>query len=310
MKIISIINYKGGVGKTTLTANLAADLGHRGYRVLAVDLDPQVNLTFSFISEDIWFSKYKEDKTIKALFDSFIYKQAQEPKLVDLIISPQKINEATKNKVDLICSHLGLINVDLDLAVMLGGSVPRQQRKNYLEVYSLLANKLRTKTLSERYDVILIDCPPNFNIVTKNAVVASDYYLIPARPDFLSTLGIRELKSNVQQMAIEYNQYVETPGGLGRFKVIKPEMLGVIFTMVGIRGGEVFSAERQYITDIEKNLGFPVFDTKIRENKTLYGVAPQYGLPVVLKKESGDTFANVRQELLNMTSEFIRKVDL
>src|SRR6266545_708510 len=71
MKVVSVINYKGGVGKTSLTANLGAELAYRGKRVLLIDLDAQASLTFSFIPPDEWSSKYEANYTIKTWFDSF-----------------------------------------------------------------------------------------------------------------------------------------------------------------------------------------------------------------------------------------------
>ncbi len=71
MHIVSVINYKGGVGKTTVTANLAAELAHRGYNVLLLDLDPQASLTFSFMRPEDWKELYAESRTIKKWFDSF-----------------------------------------------------------------------------------------------------------------------------------------------------------------------------------------------------------------------------------------------
>ncbi|MCY1076329.1 ParA family protein [Archangium lansingense] len=109
MKILSIINYKGGVGKTTITANLAAELAFRGYSVLAVDLDPQASLTFSFVRVDEWQKHYEQTKTIKNWYDAFIDEDT-ELDLSSLIIQPKTIGQimAGKGKMDLICSHLGL----------------------------------------------------------------------------------------------------------------------------------------------------------------------------------------------------------
>ena len=68
MKIVSVINYKGGVGKTTITANLGAEIANRGYKVLMIDLDPQASLTFSFIPPDEWETTLSPEKTIKSWF--------------------------------------------------------------------------------------------------------------------------------------------------------------------------------------------------------------------------------------------------
>ena len=85
MHVISVINYKGGVGKTTITANLAAELAWRGKDVLIIDLDPQASLTFSFIRPEEWHDDFSNSKTIKNWFDSF--SDSSSVDLNDLIIS-------------------------------------------------------------------------------------------------------------------------------------------------------------------------------------------------------------------------------
>lgn len=303
MPVVSIINYKGGVGKTTITANIAAEMASRGKKVLMIDLDPQTNLTFSFISVDLWKNKYQDEKTIKSWFDAFIDRK-ELTELSDLVITPERINKITKAPLDLICSHLGLINVDLELAVMLGGATPRQQKNNFLRVYSLLLRGL--EDLNKQYDIVLIDCPPNFNIVTKNALVASDYYIVPAKPDYLSTLGIEQLNRQVKELIQDYNDFASQDND-DEYDCILPQLLGVIFTMVGIRGEQVFSAQQQYIAEMERKK-IPFFDTVIRENKTVYADAPAYGVPVVMKNMSGQTYQTVKDELEQLTKEFMEEV--
>jgi chromosome partitioning protein len=77
VKVISVINYKGGVGKTTITANLAADLASRGKNVLAIDLDPQASLTFSFFKVEDWRERFAVSRTIKNWYDAYIDKDTE-----------------------------------------------------------------------------------------------------------------------------------------------------------------------------------------------------------------------------------------
>lgn len=300
MSVVAVINYKGGVGKTTFTANVAGELAFRGRRVLLLDLDSQASLTFSFVRPDDWRKTLAPNKTIKQWFES--HEQSQPTPLRDLIL-PWK-GTSVKGKLDLIPSHLGLINVDLELASELGGATLKQNKRNYVSVHRRLATGL--EELVPDYDVILIDCPPNFNIVTKTAIVASDKILVPAKPDYLSTLGIDYLKRNVDQLITDYNEYAELfeDGSVGP---ISPEIAGVVFTMVQFYAQEPISAHKQYIGQIRK-LGLPVFEAMMRENKTLFSDAPEYGTPVVLTSYSNSTYRNIVHELEALAVEFQRRL--
>lgn len=304
MKIISVINYKGGVGKTTITANLAAEMAFRGKKILAIDLDPQASLTFSFLSVDEWRKKYEGSKTIKNWYDAFIDKDT-DLSLASLVGHPTKANVSNKGgRLDLICSHLALINVDLELATRLIGGTERDLRNNYLRVHSRLRQGLESLREGD-YDYVLIDCPPNFNIVTKTAIVASDYLLVPTKPDYLSTLGIEQLVKHVSELAKTYNKYVADSGNR-EWKPTTPRILGVLFTMIQVRNQQPISAQQQYIEQVSR-LKIPALDTFIRENKTIYADAPEYGVPVVLKRVSGQTYENVQEELETLTTEVLGK---
>ncbi len=304
MKIISVINYKGGVGKTTVTANLAGELAFRGKRVLLLDMDAQASLTFSFVTPDYWDNNLEESKTIKNWFDCISEGVATMP-LSDLITRPSKINSSLRKRanggiVDLISSHLGLINVDLELATLLGGANMTQTKKNYIKVHGKLRSEIQN-VASEEYDVVLIDCPPNFNIVTKNALIASDKILIPAKPDYLSTLGIDYLHRSVEGLVSEFNEYAALDSDT---EEVSPEFLGVVFTMIQMYGGEPISAQRQYIAQT-KRLGVPVMKNNIRENKSIFAEASQSGMPVVLNAYSNNTHSEVVSEIESFVDEFI-----
>lgn len=306
MEIVAVINYKGGVGKTTVTANLAGELAYRGKKVLLIDTDAQASLTFSFVTPDKWDADYKASQTIKSWFDA-ISQGKEPPPLTDFVISPQNVNRFLKSRnnggrIDLICSHLGLINVDLELATLLGGVNLQQAKRNYIKVHGKLREAIASLANSTDYDIVLMDCPPNFNIVTKNAIVASEKILIPAKPDYLSTLGIDYLHRSVNELVKEFNEYAELDGE-ARTETISPEILGVIFTMIQITSGQPISAQRQFISQT-KRLGVSTFETYFRENKTIFADAPQNLMPVVLNQYSNSTHSDVVSEIETFVDEF------
>jgi chromosome partitioning protein len=303
MKVVSVINYKGGVGKTSITANIAAELAFRGKNVLLLDLDPQASLTFSFITTESWGKQFAESRTIKKWFDCL--SKGESLDISRLAFKPKRVNDAVNGSVSLIASHLGLINVDLELATELSGTTLKQAKRNYLRVHRRLLQGLRTIP-ANTYDIILIDCPPNFNIVTKNAIVASDCVLVPAKPDYLSTLGIDYLMESLRQLVQDYNDFAGVDDGEA-IERISPKVLGVVFTMVQFNRKQPISALRPIIAQTKK-LNVPVFDSLVRENKTVFAEAPLTGLPVVLQAYSSDTHQRVVKELRELVTEFERRL--
>lgn len=307
MKTIAIINYKGGVGKTTLSANLAAELAYNNRRVLVVDLDPQTNLTFSFLTVANWQSLDTKGKTIKHWYDDFLDNDSDIP-LQKLIIKPQNINNKLKKfnssgSVDIISSHLELINVDMELATRYGGNSDRTIRSSFLRLFSRL--KVGLESLKDEYDIVIIDCPPNFNIVTQNAIIASDMYLVPAKPDFLSTLGIDQLVRHIGELTEKYNNFVEQADS-PNWSCIDPEMVGVIFTMVSIYNEQPISAQRDFISRVSR-IGYQVFDSYMRDNKTLFSNSPEYGVPVVLNEDLSGIYLDIRKEMEQIAAELCSK---
>lgn len=302
MKVVSVINYKGGVGKTSLTANLAAELAFRGKKVLLLDLDAQASLTFSMIAPDEWKEKYSDSSTIKTWFDSFDL--GNSISLKSIVHTPPRINSRlgkSGGRIDIIYSHLGLINVDLELATLLGGANLAQSKKNFLKIHRRLAEGLKVFSEDE-YDLLLIDCPPNFNIVTKTAIIASDYILVPARPDYLSTLGIDFLIASLNGLVAEYNEYAALDQG-EKIAAIKPMLLGVVFTMIQEYGEEPMAAQRAFMMQ-HKTAGLAVYNAYIKRNDTLFADAPQYGVPVVLNRYTSGSHQSVVDGLEDVATEF------
>ncbi len=300
MQIISVMNYKGGVGKTTVTANLAAGLAaYKGKKVLLLDMDSQASLTFSFIKAEYWYKNLKENKTIKNWFDCISDSRPEIP-LSDLITNRRTFNKG--GVLDIISSHLGLINVDLELAALLSGITMTQSKKNYIKVHGKLRSAIQT--IGKEYDLVLIDCPPNFNIVTKNALIASDKILIPAKPDYLSTMGIDYLIKSIEKLKNEFNEYADLDTDTNP---IDPKFIGIVFTMIQFYSDIPIKAQRQYISQIKLNpkIPIPVMDSMFRESKSIFAAAPENGSPVVLSSNS-----YIVTEIEHFIDEFIKLTEV
>ncbi|HZO66593.1 MAG TPA: ParA family protein [Kribbellaceae bacterium] len=301
MHVVSVINYKGGVGKTTITANLGAELARRGKKVLLIDLDPQSSLTFSFFDPDYWKDELRDKYTIKRWFDGLV--GGGTPEELGGLVVPAKVANAYltegNGRLDVIASHLGLINVDLDLAT--DAAIHGQHEAEFFRVRGALAGALGHPAFA-RYDLILFDCPPNFSIVTQTAIIASDHLVIPAKADYLSTLGIEYLYGNVRATIKKYNDDARRYARGRHAGKIEPNVLGVVFTMIEQYAKQPIATQRLHINQV-KALGLPVFNTTIREGATLFGASTPRGVPVVLRDRVKSPAV---EELRQFASEFLQ----
>jgi chromosome partitioning protein len=296
--VVSVLNYKGGVGKTTVTANLGAELAMRGRRVLLIDTDPQASLTLSFFTSEDLAKEFTDGGSLLHWFQAFLETQVAEP-LRGYVVAPPRVNEVLRSyggRLEMIPSHLGLIDVDLDLAAHVGGSRFQISSSGYLWIHRLLADALTDPAFRD-YDVILIDCAPNFNMVTRTAIVASEHILIPAKADYLSTLGIDYLRRKLSELVRDYN-------AVAGAEAIDPGILGVVFTMIQFAGEVPIIAVRNYVTHTEQ-YEVPVFRQMIRESKTLFAAAGERGVPAVLLPHANP---NVQHELRELATEFLTRI--
>jgi chromosome partitioning protein len=292
VKVVSIINHKGGVGKTTLTANLGAGLAARGNKVLLLDLDAQASLTVSFFTQDEWADRLLPTRTIKHWYDGVGTAEAMESP-EGLVSSPPRVHDKLRKgsgHLDLIAAHRDLSDVETALAAQL-----INDPDSFADLHGRLRSALSHKALGE-YDIVLIDCAPNFGLIAKNAVAASDMLLIPTKPDYLSTNGIDSLGLKIRSFTEEYNER-----GSGR---IERPPAAVVFPMVQNHDGEPIEAQRSVISRIEARR-VPTFTTTIRDSKSVYGPAPEHGVPVIL----GGTGRAQTRELRDLVSELAGRLE-
>lgn len=168
MKVISISNVKGGVGKTTTAAVLSAGLTQKGYKVLMIDSDPQTNLTMCFLSEQpdgtpSLYHVYADGKTL------------------------EEVKRNIKENLDLIIGDFELCNADMQ----------------FLKAGRLKMLKKAIQGMKASYDFVVIDTPPNLGILSLNAFLVSDHIIVPMAADSFSLKGIRLLKQTIDEVEEE-----------------------------------------------------------------------------------------------------------
>jgi chromosome partitioning protein len=218
MKILSIVNIKGGVGKTVSTVNMAACLGEVGKKVLIVDADAQSNATQ-------YLDRYEPEgaSTYDVLMDK------------DLDINTVIKSTDVKN-VDIVPANIKLILCENEII-----NDTRRSRETRL--------KKALESLKE-YDYVIIDCPPSLSIITTNALVASDYVLVPIKIDKFALDGFGYLLDTVDQISDEFN-----PG---------LEFLGVFITM-----DKRTAVNRNIKVELKKALKEKLLNVSVRENVKL-----------------------------------------
>lgn len=177
-KIISIINQKGGVGKTTTAVNLSAYLADKGYKVLLIDTDSQGNAT-SGLSKKV---KFRSD-LYEVLLDDEIIENA--------------IVKTDVRKLFLLPASIDLAGAEIEMV-----SLPRRE--------FLLKEKLQS--IKDDYDFILMDCPPSLGLMTLNTLVASEFVLIPIQAEFYALEGLSQLVKTIKSVTRRLNPSLDILG--------------------------------------------------------------------------------------------------
>lgn len=219
--VIATANMKGGVGKTTLTVNLATCLAKNyGKRVLVLDLDSQISATLSLMSPLEFAKRRKQKKTFRYLIDEIINPGEGGNITIQEIIQGQVCN----------LPGLNLLPGDIDLydefvvSEMLHREAVALGEQDFETVWNrferVLINNI-LKPVRQEYDFILLDCAPGYNLMTRSALAASDFYILPAKPEPLSIVGIQLLERRIAQLKDSHEQEAK----------IDIKMLGIVFSM-------------------------------------------------------------------------------
>jgi len=307
-KIISFINYKGGVGKTTTTYHVGCCLAEEhGKKVLMVDIDPQTNLTFLCAPVEEWEKFKSRAGTIATMYARFQDRKALDAKRF-IWRAPIKVGRTRIANLDLIPCDVELLGEDLG-GGSLTGTFPamealRRQAKEFLRERHFL--KMALAEVANDYHYILIDCPPNLYLMTQNAIVASDWFVITAIPDHLSTIGLAILRHKVNKIG-KLVESAHTFCGDSSAPPAVAQLGGAIFVKVRIGGSLICNTHEAMMERVKILIGskqcFACFTTELIG----YGEAAEHSLPVWHHDSTNARRAARKMEYNRITEEFVKR---
>lgn len=249
-KIVAFANQKGGVGKTTTCVNLASYVAAMGKKVLVVDLDPQGSAT-----SGLGIDKTKDLKTIYDLISG--------DTAIDEVIKPTRLEG-----LDVIPSTVDLAGAEIEMVHM-----PQREKI----VKGILDN------VKEKYDFIMIDCPPSLGLITVNALTACNSVIIPMLCEYYSLIGITQLMNTIRLIKFHLNPTIDVEG--------------VVMTMKDNRS----NLTKQVSDEILKFFGKKVYFTYIPRNIRL-AEAPSHGEPILIYEpdsKGAESYLSLAEEFLN-----------
>lgn len=276
-KVVSFINMKGGVGKTTLSVNVGYTLSNRfGKRVLLIDVDPQMNATQYTLNESQVIDIMENPK--KSIYGVLV----DEPDIPSMRTEPLyedknlcEIFEIAPN-FHIIPSHLNIMSLNLN------------------ESPFKLLQFIKENNLKDIYDVIIIDSPPTISHYTKISLLASDAYIVPMKPDFLSLFGLPLLESYTSKLKKQFDHNLD--------------FIGIILTMV-VPEWRIYDSIKQRLAN-NPSWNEKLFLSELKNRTAIQNALSQEykerKLPYII--ELGDPV--IESQMVDVTQEFMQRLRL
>lgn len=281
--IISTINLKGGVAKTTTTVALAETFSTMGKKVLVIDLDPQTNATIMLIGEKKWLDLNEKGHTLAQLFKDALNPEDQKFD-IDATLQKRVSDVQSANSIDLLPSSLDLIDVQDRLASTPSG-------KFYaVNPIDLLWRAVKSKL--DDYDLVFVDCPPNLGIITLNGLRISNSYIIPTIPDHLSTYGIPQIVTRVGEFSKAITEEIEP--------------LGIVVTKYQVNS----TVHNTVMRDLKTNKKMPpIFSQTIKQTNALSAAAEYQSYPRTIKQKYGSGTDGLASSFSNLAEEIWKNLE-
>ncbi|KJU83653.1 cobyrinic acid a,c-diamide synthase [Candidatus Magnetobacterium bavaricum] len=283
-KVISFINFKGGVGKTSNTVNIAGELAIKGHRVLVIDMDPQANSSIWLMGEDRFLAMYKKNapKRQTVYHICLAIKKNQKYDIDSAIIkSVGNKDGIAPISLDLLPADYGMVDLEDQLTSVLDMGI----------LQSIICNDNRGQSIIDRYEFVLIDCPPSLSIFARNALRASDFYIIPTIPSFLSRVGMNVLSYKVNKITANNK--------------LNLKLLGIILNLGNPQTDAYKKAVGLIEKDLKKLIGDKIVDSKAEIFKThihnLVGITEVAEKNITLAIAIGASYSKPKELYQNVT---------
>ncbi|BAZ23436.1 cobyrinic acid a,c-diamide synthase [Kalymmatonema gypsitolerans NIES-4073] len=288
--VIATANMKGGVGKTTLTVNMATCLTKNyGKRVLVLDLDSQISATLSLMSPVDFAKLRKQRRTLRYLIDDIINPSSRAKLTIRDIIQAQVCNLPG---LDLLPGDIDLYD-EFVVSEMLHQQAVNLGENEFETIWNRFERVLLGKILEpirEEYDFIILDCAPGYNLLTRSALATSNFYILPAKPEPLSVVGIQLLERRIAKLKESHEHEAK----------IDIQMLGIVFTMsnANFLSGRYY---KQVMQRVSQDFGeAKICQTQIPTDVNVAKAVDSF-MPVVLNNSGtagSKAFFQLTQELL------------
>lgn len=284
---------KGGVGKTTLTVNLATCLAkNHNKRVLVMDLDAQISATLSLMSPHEFAKIRRERSTLSYLIDKIIRPNNRKKRGVQDMITGMTCNV---KGLDILPGDIEIYD-EYIVSEMFHKQAESNPEANFEQVWNHFESKLINSILEpvrNDYDFIIMDCAPGYNLLTRSAIVASDFYILPARPEPLSLVGIQLLERRIAKLK-------ETHQDISPLNI---KLLGIVFILSsgGFMGRYYNQVMQRVSQDFDVN---QVFKNRIPMDVNVAKAVDTFTPVVIASPNSSGSRA-----LEKLTQEFLEKVE-